>query len=107
MEKITEGAFTSVSLSYIVINVFRFLCICVFLFVFCHYVFNVFLSLCASTAFVTHRQTRQQVVCDVIWGTYKCAVCLLDLPEEETNLGNRTHHHWQTGPLLGSVSRDV
>lgn len=59
--------------------------------------FNVFLSLCAATASVTHRQTRQQVVCDVIQGTYKCALCLLDLPtylpEEETgdiSLGNRT-----------------
>lgn len=63
-----------------------FLCTCVFLFVFCHYVFYVFLSLCASTASVTHRQTRQQVVCDVIWGTYKC--CLLDIPEEEAKLGD-------------------
>lgn len=56
-----------------------FLCTCVFPFVFCHYVFYVFLSLCASTASVTQRQTRQQVACDVIWATYKSVACLLDL----------------------------
>lgn len=69
-----------------------FLCTCVFVFVFCHYVFYVFLSLCASTASVTHRQTRQQVVCDVIWGTYKSAVFLLDLPEDDT--GDESLAHW-------------
>lgn len=65
-----------------------FLFSCVSLYVFCHSVFNVFLSLCASTASVTHRQTRQQVACDVIWGAYKCVVCLL-------NLGRK--QNWRTG----------
>lgn len=87
---------------------------CVLLFVFCHYVFYVFPSLCASTASVTHRQTRQQVAYDVIWSTYKCAVYLLGLPEEEAILGSRRQmtrncqmEPWQVTDTLLWASKSV